>query len=122
MAIDLYGARCGTVHTFGSASTLSAGKDARQIVYSWHPSEKSLLQQLISIGQMESKYVEVHGDDLVHAVRNGIEAFMRDLASDPENLSRANSSASNSFRYMSDEEALELLNWGKELSRDLKTK
>lgn len=69
-AIDLYGARCGILHTYQPLSDLSAAGEARPIFYQWLNGPHAACQR-----DIPANGVVVNVELLVQAVRAGIEKF-----------------------------------------------
>ncbi len=63
---DIYGARCGILHTFSAESILSNKGAAKQILYAWGNSDKTVLSKMIEMAQMDS-YVEIKVEELFNA-------------------------------------------------------
>ncbi len=111
-SIDLYGARCGLIHTFTPDSDLSKKGKARKILYAWGTSEIHALSEMINLANM-TDYVPVKIEILITAFRNGIESFLADLEKIPEKAQAVYARAANFFTTMSEEEKNALLNWAK---------
>ena len=109
---DLYGARCGLVHTFTPYSDLSKKGKARKILYAWGTSEIYALNEMIDLANM-NEYVPVKIEILITAFRNGIESFLADLEKMPEKAQAVYARAASFFTTMSEEEKKHLLNWAK---------
>ena len=112
-ALDLYGARCGLVHTFGAESTLRKKGRAKQIHYAYGESDPAKLRKLAALAQIDFCVV-VHTDDLFEAVREGVEAFLDAAATDSTLVERVNRNALFAFENLSEAGADELLQWGRE--------
>lgn len=111
-ATDLYGARCGLIHTFTPDSDLSKKGKARKILYAWGTSEIHALNEMIDLANM-NEYVPVKIEILITVFRNGIESFLADLEKMPEKAQAVYARAANFFTTMSEEEKNDLLNWTK---------
>ncbi len=79
-AIDLYAARCGVVHTFTAASTLSGKRQARLVVYAWGTAEAEKLAAAATLLQRNDCVIHVR--DLIDAFRNGVAAYLEDVEMD----------------------------------------
>ena len=83
-AIDLYGARCGLVHTHCAESSLSRKRSAREILYAYGDRGVEALQKSIdSIGETSIK-VPVKIEFLVIAFVTAIVKYTTYLAEHPE--------------------------------------
>jgi hypothetical protein len=109
---DLYGARCGLIHTFTPDSDLSKKGKARKILYAWGTSEIHALNEMIDLANL-NEYVAVKIEILITAFRNGIESFLANLEKIPEKAQAVYARAANFFTHMSEEEKNVLLNWAK---------
>lgn len=70
VAIDLYGARCGVLHTYRPDSGLSAAAEARPIFYQWRDGPPAAYER-----NLPANAVVVNVESLVQAVRTGAEKF-----------------------------------------------
>lgn len=113
-ATDLYGARCGLIHTFTPDSDLSKKKKARKMLYAWGTSEIHALNEMIDLANM-NEYVALKIEVLITTFRNGIESFLADLEKTPEKAQAVYARAANFFTTMSEEEKNVLLNWAKSI-------
>lgn len=113
-ATDLWGARCGLIHTFTADSDLSRKNKARKIVYAWGTSEINTLNEMILLGKMND-YVAVKIEDLSGAFQNGIESFLVDSERRPEKAKTIYARANGFFRTMSQGEANTLLDRAKSI-------
>ena len=109
---DLYGARCGLVHTFTPYSDLSKKGKARKILYAWGTSEIHDLNEMIDLANM-NEYAPVKIEALIIAFRNGIKSFLSDLQETPEKAKVVYVRAASFFKTMSEEEKDDLLNWAR---------
>lgn len=82
-ARDLYGARCGLLHTYSAESALSEAEEAKEIWYAWGTGRPEDLQRLIE-AQGITAASAIHIDDLMAAFRRGVKLFERSLYDDPE--------------------------------------
>jgi hypothetical protein len=81
-AEDLYGARCGLLHSHTVESRLSRKGTAKELLYSWGTADPKILQE--AINRRGSSAIPVRIEDLLEALRLGIERFKQDLLSDPQ--------------------------------------
>jgi hypothetical protein len=76
---DLYGARCGLLHTYGSDSKLSRAGQCRRLIYIYGPTSKPVIPYT---GSMALVMVSIPA--LVRALFDGIDTFLPQLFSDSE--------------------------------------
>jgi hypothetical protein len=88
-ALELYGARCGVVHTFAPRSRLYDQGKVRKILYAWTPSRVEHLREITEVGRMSGDYVPVQGDDLVRAYKDGVQQFLAWVSQLPTDALRA---------------------------------
>jgi len=69
-AIDLYGARCGVLHTYRPESALSAAGDARPIFYQWRDGPPAAHQR-----DLPANAVVVDVESLLQAIRTAVAKF-----------------------------------------------
>lgn len=81
-ADDLYGARCGILHTFTAESDLSRKEKARQVVYAWGSSSSQKLQRTSELIGRNS--VAVHLDELIREFKTAASRFLCEVQHDPE--------------------------------------
>lgn len=81
---DLYGARCGLVHSFSPLSSRSRSGLAREIYYSWGTARKQDLELSIDSEFGKDQKVAMHVDFLIEAFRDAIQAFYVALEGNPE--------------------------------------
>lgn len=112
-SLELFGARCGIVHTFTPESTLYQQGKARKVIYAWSPSRVETLRETTDLGRMSRQYVPIQGDDLVKTYKQGINRFLGDLNQLPTGGLVA--VANRVFGLMSTEESKAMLAWGKRL-------
>ncbi len=116
-AHDLYGARCGLVHSVSPVSGLSKKGQARQILYALGESEPAKLRQLNSLVHMDH-YIVVHVDDLLKAVRLAVEGFLQYVSENPIICKRVNKKASSIFGNWTDGDVDALHEWTKNILAD----
>jgi hypothetical protein len=87
---DLYGARCGLLHTYSASSDLSTAGKARKLFYSWHPTRVEDHTELIALnnemalrlGRSPDEIIAIQGEQLISALREGVDKFLTDVARD----------------------------------------
>jgi len=98
-ALDLYGARCGLLHTYSPRSRLSSEGHVAEIWYAFHDHEADMLRE--AVRELGFKQVIVLSlDSLTTAVANGIIAFISDLESDEALAQWAVSKAKQTFQFV----------------------
>lgn len=98
-AEELYGARCGIVHTHSAESGLSRAGTIRQIYYDWGVGETNRLRDLARI--RTSRIVVVDGEAMVHAFRTGLRRFVDEIRRDPARLKGVYENAQKILRFRS---------------------
>ena len=80
--VDLWGARCATLHTFRSSSKVSGTGAARELQYYTGDKDAAHIKQFIAFtkGHEGGKHLPVHYGDLLEAFFQGIKAFVPDLS------------------------------------------
>ena len=111
---DLYGARCGLIHTFSPDSHLSKKKKARKLLYAWGTGEIHALNEMIDLAKMND-YVAVKIEVLIEAFKSGIESFIIDLGKKHEKAQSVYDRADKFFTNMTEEENNTLLNWARSM-------
>jgi hypothetical protein len=82
-SLDLYGARCGVLHTFTSDSDLSRAGKARRICYAFGGTTAQQLQDMLERSG-RADCVAVHLGDLFEAFRLGLADYLEHALSDPQ--------------------------------------
>jgi hypothetical protein len=78
---DLYGARCGLLHSFSAESDLSNQGKARQIIYAWGSAKaEDLAAAAKALGRGDCA---VHIRDLIDAFRAGLANYLEEVTRDP---------------------------------------
>jgi hypothetical protein len=90
---DLWGARCGVLHTHGATSKLSDEGHARKILYAYGTGTVAQIEQTIRELGREHEAVGVHIDDLVATLRSAHASCIEDLVATPEITERTASRA-----------------------------
>lgn len=102
-ALDLYAARCGSVHGFSPHSRLSATGEAAQILYASGKSDVDTLKKMIAtLPEGQDHYAAIHVADLLGTVRGAIDTFLRDAERDPAVAQLVNRRAAFIFRHSPD--------------------
>jgi hypothetical protein len=114
-AIDLWGARCGIVHTLSNESKHSRRGEARKVIYVNRGGDRTPLEGLErirtaksreearggpqpSVGRRQAGDVIVEIDSLLEAVRKGISSIFQDAESDPILANRIHQREARSLR------------------------
>jgi len=98
-ALELYGARCGLLHTYSPRSHISSKGDVAEIWYTFHDHEADMLRE--SVRKRDLKQVVVLSlDSLTTAIAKGLTAFISDLESDQSLTQWATSKAKQTFQFM----------------------
>jgi hypothetical protein len=122
-ADDLYGARCGLVHTYSPVSDLSKTGKVNTISYAWKPSTEAQLQKLVNAGAELSRrvnapietFIPVQGEGLIESFRSGIAVFLADLENDPARANVAHAKVGHFFSDLSAERAEDMLKTAEEV-------
>src|SRR6516225_10024477 len=77
-AADLYGARCGLVHTALPSSDLSKQGKARQVGYAWDDASADAMQNLVQQIGRTNELVFVPFDELYDGWRKGVARFLQE--------------------------------------------
>lgn len=80
--LELYGARCGVLHTFAAESDLSRSGQVREVIYAWGNANKEDLQAASM--RLNRGDVAIHLDDLVEAFRLGTAAYFEEVEQDSQ--------------------------------------
>jgi len=78
--IDLFGARCGLLHTLTYESELLKNGKIKMISYAWGNHKSSGLTKIYNDKNIDS--IVIHVDDLYHGLLAGIQAFMKESSLD----------------------------------------
>ena len=116
-AADLYGARCGLVHTYSPTSALSKAGKALEIGYAWKPDTAAELKKLVlrgaelkqHLGQEPMYFVAIQGDDLIESFRQGVVRFLNELERDPDRAAAAYAKSGHFISDLPSETAAEML-------------
>ena len=113
-AIELYGARCGLVHSLSPESDVSKKGAARKIIYSSRTNKPDELQEMIMLAKI-SDYIPVKVEDLFEAYCQGLDVFLKELLADPSKAANVYDKATSIFITLTDQERKDLIQWGKTL-------
>ena len=97
-ASDVYGARCGILHTFSAESDMSRKGQARQIVYAWGDAKTDELERA-SKGLGRNDCV-VHVRELINAFRVGLADYLEEVMQDENRKQKLYAGASLWFTHM----------------------
>jgi len=98
-ALELYGARCGLLHTYSPRSHISSKGDVAEIWYTFHDHEADMLHE--SVCKRDLKQVVILSlHSLTTAIAKGLTAFISDLESDQSLTQWATSKAKQTFQFM----------------------
>ena len=98
-ALDLYGARCGLLHTYSPRSRLSSKGHVAEIWYTFHDHEADILREAVHARGLK-QVVVLSLNSLTTALANGITAFISDLESDQVLAQWAVSKAKQTFQFV----------------------
>jgi hypothetical protein len=91
-ALELYGARCGILHTYSPDSDLSKAGKVRRVFYAWG----TATTESLNVSAAHLKKVDVvglHLDDLLAAFEAGIVKWFDDVIKDPERKAKVETGA-----------------------------
>ena len=97
---DLYGARCGLVHSFSPLSSRSRSGSAKEIYYSWGTARLDDLQLSIDSEFGKDQKVAIHLDLLIEAFTDAVQAFYEALEGNPERQAVVYDRAGKCFLHM----------------------
>jgi hypothetical protein len=83
-AIDLYAARCSILHSYTYESMLSLKGEAKAIFYTWGNADTKYAQNLINRAELPITGTVIHIDDLIGALKMGIQLFDKKLSHSPK--------------------------------------
>ncbi|MCB2228650.1 MAG: hypothetical protein KQH53_18380 [Desulfarculaceae bacterium] len=106
--IELYGARCGLLHTFSPDSKLSKHGEVRRVAYAFAPAKVEELRRSIEAIEWSDKLVAVHVGDLYERWQIGVERFLEDLNKDQARKSKVYYKVSKFFSVMKPEDVRKL--------------
>ena len=100
-ALDLYGARCGILHTFSAKSDMSAKGQAREIVYAWGNAKAAdLAAASIALGRNDCV---LHLRDLINAFRVGLADYLEEVMKDDKRKQKLEAGAGLWFTHLDQE-------------------
>jgi hypothetical protein len=97
-ATDLYGARCGVLHTGTGVSDLYRRGEARRFLYAWGTAEVAVLEYGIANEEALKNHVALHYDALFNALQNAVDNFLSAAENDPVLAARLEEASS--IQYM----------------------
>jgi hypothetical protein len=92
-AMELYGARCGLVHSMSADSDLSKAGSARPVVYSFGGASPTISQE--ASDALGLGYVALDLNDLIEAFRLGVHAYRLAVQASPERQAAVNQAITN---------------------------
>lgn len=98
-ALELYGARCGTLHAAAAESDLSKEGKARMVIYAWGAGKLDDINK----ASKRLKYndsVAVHVSDLLGALQNGLVNYLEEVYKDADRIKVVESNAAKVFSLM----------------------
>jgi hypothetical protein len=80
-AIELYGARCGILHTMAAESDLSRRGKARQITYAWG---KAKAEDIRTAGKIlnQTEILSIHVNELLDSFKRGLASYFKEINED----------------------------------------
>jgi len=83
-ATDLYGARCGVLHTLTGKSALSARGSAREVAYAWGTGNVDVLRAAMAEAALPQQVVALHYQELLQSLRHAVADFVASADNDPQ--------------------------------------
>lgn len=116
-SLELYGARCGLLHSYSATSELSSAGKVRRIFYVWQPSRVedqikliSLYEELMTrLGKTPEQIIAIQVEDIFAALKTGVEKFLSESASDPRRAVQIYDKAGNIMLEYPDADMQELI-------------
>lgn len=116
-SLELYGARCGLLHSYSATSELSSAGKVRKIFYVWQPSRVEDHSKLISLyeelmtrlGKTPEQIIAIQVEDIFAALKTGVEKFLSEIASDPQRAVQIYDKAGNIMLDYPDADMQELI-------------
>ena len=87
-ATDLYGARCGVLHSLTSKSSLSVKGQAREVAYAWGTARAEVLRAAMADAEPSIQLVAIHYEELLRCLRKAVADFVA-CANTDQNLATA---------------------------------
>ena len=75
-ATDLYGARCGVLHTLTGKSGLSGSGHAREIAYAWGTGRVDFLREALNQAGKAGQLVALHYQEILECLRSAVADFV----------------------------------------------
>jgi len=125
-SLDLYGARCGVIHSQSAASDLSKTGKVKKIAYAWAPSHRSDLEKLIGLDvqiakrlgvEKDPEFVALQVENLTQALCQGVDRFLRELATDTKRAAEISLKAANVLIEISPEAVADMIRKAEMVSR-----
>ncbi len=113
-ATELWGARCGLLHTYAPGSRASREGEVRELLYSWGNDQAAKLQGYIDTHSKGYKALAVQGQALIEAFQAGLTKFLKEIGDDPTRLNLVREKASKILKTLSQEDR-EMLFYRQEL-------
>jgi hypothetical protein len=86
-SLELYGARCGILHTYTPDSDLFRKGRVRRIVYAWGKAVPASLDEAAT-RLNRTDMISIHVEDLLKAFRAAIFAWFNEIIQDPDRLAQ----------------------------------
>jgi len=100
-ALDLYGARCGILHTFSAKSDMSAEGQAREIVYAWGNAKAADLAETSKV--LGRNDCVLHLRELINAFRVGLADYLEEVMKDDKRKQKLEAGAGLWFTHLDQE-------------------
>lgn len=98
-ALELYGARCGVLHSFSAHSRLSRGGKCRTLGYAWGEAKVEDLRAFLET-ERTSNVVGVQVEHLAEALEAGFYLFVKEVRKDKRRLLKVLANAQQQFDEM----------------------
>ena len=99
--LDLYGARCGILHTFSAKSDMSAQGQAREIVYAWGNAKAADLAETSKV--LGRNDCVLHLRELINAFRVGLADSLEEVMKDDKRKQKLEAGAGLWFTHLDQE-------------------
>ncbi|MFO0957380.1 MAG: hypothetical protein U0800_07915 [Isosphaeraceae bacterium] len=107
-AIELYGARCGLLHTMTAESDLSRSKGVRMVLYANEGADPEVLEALIDSHDPE-KYALTRTSELSNLFRAGLASYLDEVRANPDRVLTVNENAKTRFGFFAEDDIREML-------------
>jgi hypothetical protein len=97
-ASDLYGARCGILHTLSPESNMSRKGTARQVVYAWGDAKTDELERASK--ELGRNNCVVHVRELINEFRVGLASYLQEVMQDNNRKQKIYAGARTWFTHM----------------------